>query len=288
MKEKILITGATGNVGRAIIKHLDTDQFDIDVAVRDIDKAKNQLGRDDISYFRFDIENQIGFEKLDLYNGIFLLRPPQIGDVPKYFKPLVKILRKSECTKLIFLSVQGAEKMSYIPHHKIEKLIAECDLPYIFLRPSYFMDNLITTLFDELKLFNRIYMPSGRLRFNWIDVDDIGKAVAKIFSNSSSDVRTAYTLTNSINYNFYEIIEKINLHCGTNFQYISPDPFSFIYTMRKRGNSFGYIGILLLLHFLPRFGKKTEITNDFNKLTGENPRTIEDFLISHKACFKSK
>lgn len=80
---------------------------------------------------------------------LFLMRPTQITDVPTYFNPLIGIINKSNI-KVIFLSVQCADKMSYVPHSKIEKLIKNNDIPYIFVRPSYFMSNLTTTLYDEI------------------------------------------------------------------------------------------------------------------------------------------
>ena len=287
MHDKILITGATGNVGRAILKHINTSHLDISAGVRDIDRARRQLNRDDISYVRFDIEDRIGFEKLNEFSGIFLIRPPQIANVPKYFQPLIERIASASVSRLVFLSVQGAEKMSYIPHSKIEKLIADRGLPYVFLRPSYFMDNLLTTLADELRRNKRIYLPSGRLRFNWINVDDIGKAAAKLFMDPTVELKRAYTLTNVVNYGFAEIVQRINALCGTAFRYVSPDPFSFIYTMRKRGKSFGYIGVLLLLHFLPRFGKEFEISADYPTLTGESPHSIDDFILTHINIFQS-
>ncbi len=46
MKEKILITGATGNVGLSLLKFINTSKYDVYLAVRDVDKLKN-------IYFRY-------------------------------------------------------------------------------------------------------------------------------------------------------------------------------------------------------------------------------------------
>jgi hypothetical protein len=56
--------------------------------------------------------------------------------------------------------------------------------------------------------------------------------------------------------------------------------------MKKRGDTFGYIGILLLLHFLPRFEKEPEITDDILKIVGRNPIKLSDFLIRNKEKFE--
>lgn len=99
---------------------------------------------------------------------VFLLRPPQLADVPKYFAPFIRKMKEKDISKIVLLSVQGAENQKIIPHHKIEKLILEEGLEFVFLRPGYFMQNLTTTLLYEIKSENKIYIPSGSLKFNWM------------------------------------------------------------------------------------------------------------------------
>ena len=81
---------------------------------------------------------------------LFLLRPPQISDIEKYFISLIEIAEKYKVDHIIFLSVQGVEKSLIIPPYKIEKLIVESGIPYTFLRSAYFMQNFTTTLHEDL------------------------------------------------------------------------------------------------------------------------------------------
>lgn len=41
---------------------------------------------------------------------LFLLRPPQISEVEKYFKPIIEVCKESGVKHIVFLSVQGVEK----------------------------------------------------------------------------------------------------------------------------------------------------------------------------------
>ncbi|WKK78452.1 NmrA family NAD(P)-binding protein [Marivirga salinae] len=77
-----------------------------------------------------------------------------IADLKAVFKPLIEVVKEVGVKHIVFLSVQGAEKQSYIPHHKIEKLIVESQIPYTFIRPAYFMQNFITTLGKDIDLFS--------------------------------------------------------------------------------------------------------------------------------------
>ena len=69
---------------------------------------------------------------LDGCDLLFLLRPPQISEVGKYFKPLIDMAKTCNIQHILFLSVQGVEHSSIIPHHKIEQLIVASKIPYTF------------------------------------------------------------------------------------------------------------------------------------------------------------
>ena len=127
----------------------------------------------------FDFEQPDTFDNaLKAIDTIFLLRPPHIDDIEKYFRPLIQKIKEHNVKELVFLSVQGAEKSKVIPHNKIERLIQEYKLDYVFLRPSYFMQNLTTTLLDDIKTKRQVILPSGKAKFNWIDIENIAETSA--------------------------------------------------------------------------------------------------------------
>ncbi len=105
---------------------------------------------------------------------VFLLRPPQLADISKYFEPFVDAMLARKIRQIVFLSVQGVENQKGIPHHKIEKLILDKGLSYAFLRPSYFKQNLTSTLIHEIRTRNAIFIPAGKEKFTWVDAKDIG------------------------------------------------------------------------------------------------------------------
>src|SRR5690554_5535961 len=122
--KRILITGATGNIGREVINYLYDSgiESEIILAVRNIDSAKGKFTDFPRATFRkFNFEDQNSFN--DAFKAIdilFLLRPPQISQVDKYFQPLLESAKENGIEKVVFLSVQGAENNKVIPHNKIE------------------------------------------------------------------------------------------------------------------------------------------------------------------------
>lgn len=154
MPQNILITGASGNVGQVILRHLpDQMSHRIYRATRDPEPRDQELFFD----FLKPGESQASLRNIDL---LFLLRPPAISQVKKYFAPIIEAAVEEKVKHIFFLSVQGAEGTSFIPHARIERLILESGIPYTFFRPSYFMQNLTTTLLDDIR-HGRIFLPAG-------------------------------------------------------------------------------------------------------------------------------
>ena len=283
--KKLLITGATGNVGLEVIKAFQKIEhnFDIFAGVRDLEKYSEQLSEFYLILEKFDFTDVSLFEPaLKNCQVLFLLRPPQISDSEKYFKPLIEIAQKCEVKHIVFLSVQGVERSSIIPHHKIEKLIVESKIPYTFLRPAYFMQNFTTTLHDDLVNRKRIFLPAGKAKFTMIDVRDIGEIAAKIMIDTTKHINQSYELTCNEKLSFQEMADKLSFGLGVKIAYTSPNLVNFTIQKLKENVRFGYILVLIMLHYLPRFQQEPLFSNAFMEIMKRNPIFFDQFVIDNK------
>ncbi len=279
--EKILITGASGNVGTAILQHFKPEPHHLlFLATRERPTAPHEL--------YFDFENlERTLESLSEVDVLFLLRPPQIADVGQFFEPLIEEAKERDVRHIVFLSVQGADEISFIPHAKIEKLIVGSGIPYTFIRPSYFMQNLTTTLRSDIRERDRIFLPAGKAPFLWINVADIGKAIAAVLRAPDEHQNQAYTLTGKELLDFYEVAEMLSQELGRNIEYVSPNLLRFFIEKKRQGASIAYILVLIMLHYLPRFQRAPEISDEFTKLTRAEPGELSDFIREHASVWKS-
>ena len=289
--KRILITGATGNVGIETIRFLyeNNTTNQIIAGVRNIGKAKeifNNYPR--LNFITFDFEQTDTFNNaLENIDTIFLLRPPHISDVPTYFKPLIERIIHYNIRQIVFLSVQGAEKSKIIPHNKIEKLIRESGIDHIFLRPGYFMQNLTTTLLRDIQLKRQIILPAGHAKFNWIDIGNIGEIAALLLNNFANYRNQTFELTGYENENFSTVTNLINEVVTDKIEYYNVNPFKFYRIKKKEENPAGMILVMIMLHFLPRFQRVPDISDSFEKLTGKKPTTLRDFIYRKKNKFVS-
>ena len=284
--KRILITGATGNIGHEVIRYLydNNTTNQIIAGVRNINKAKSEFkDYTQLNYVQFDFEDSATFDNsLDNIDCIFLLRPPHISDIDKYFAPLIKKIKEKKITQVVFLSVQGAEKSKVIPHNKIEKLITDYGLDFIFLRPSYFMQNLTTTLLNDILKKHKIILPAGKAKFNWIDIENIGEATAKLLCDFDSYKNRVIELTGYENKDFYQVTEMINDSIGTKIKFDNSNPFRFYWIKKNDGLNAGMIIVMMVLHFLPRFQSEPKISDFYEQLTGKKPTTLKDFITREK------
>jgi uncharacterized protein YbjT (DUF2867 family) len=286
--KNILITGATGNVGYEVIRYLFEIKTEnkIIAGVRDINRAEKKLLFKELEYIKFDFEDPKTFDlALKDIDTIFLLRPPHISDVKRYFNPLVDTIKKHGINEVVFLSVQGAERTNIIPHAKIEKLILENDLDHIFLRPGYFMQNLTTTLLDDILTNNKIFLPAGKAKFNWIDVKNIGETSAIVLNNFHDYKNQIFEITGTENKNFKEVADIMNKVLNRSIEYESPNPIKFYLNKRNQGIEGGLVLVMIMLHFLPRFQKEPHISDSYQQLTGKEPTKLIEFIKREKNKF---
>lgn len=283
---KVLITGATGNVGLEVIKSLQKINHNLQVyaGVRDLFNDKLKLSNYEVNLVHFDFLNTQNYrEALSNCDILFLLRPPQISNTEKYFKPLIEACKEENVKHIIFLSVQGVEKSKIIPHHKIEKLILESNIPYTFLRPAYFMQNFTTTLRKDIVQCKTIYLPAGNAKFTLIDVCDIGAVAATIIINISLHKNKAYELTNKEKLTFSEMAKIVGANLGVNIKFKSPNLLSFFITKRKEQIPTMLILVMIMLHYLPRFQKEPETTPWVDTILKRPANTFEEFVKQNKS-----
>lgn len=284
MKDNILITGATGNISQSIIKIVSNSVFEKVnwiLGVRSPHKLNLKI-TEQFEVRKFDFEDSETYDSV--FNGVdvlFLIRPPQISDVEGVFRPVLRSVKKNGIKKVVFLSVQGADKMSFIPHSKIEKIIIELGFEYVFLRPSYFMQNIFTTLRKDFEQRN-ICLPAGNALFNWVDVDDVAYIAVETLVNFDKYTNNVFTLTGIENLSFYDVVSAMNNIYSIEVKYTSMNLLSFFLYKLKQGEPISKILVMIMLHYFPRFRRVPYVSLDFERIMGRKPTTLCEFLRRYK------
>ncbi len=266
----ILITGATGNVGSEVAKCLKEKNIPFLVTT-------HRKGQADAGKVYFDIEQQDTF--LPAFEGVeklFLIRPPQISDAKKYFLPLVQAAKQQGIKHIVFLSVLGAENIKFVPHAKIEQYIREADIPYTFLRPSFFIQNIVNQHGDELRKDNTLYVPAGNGKTSFIDVRDIGEVGAKCLTEYGHR-NHAYSLTGSEALTYYDVARIFSEETGRTITYAHPTLWQFRKHMLAKGIPADYVNVMSVIYLTTVLGLAKQVTPELERLLGRSARTVREY-----------
>lgn len=282
---KVLVTGASGNVGSYVVKELLKMDENVVAAGTDIKKLREMFG-DEIETVEFDFTKSQTFDvALNGVDRIFLMRPPHLGK-PEDLYSFIDVAIKQPIKLLSFLSLMGVENNTIPPHHKIEKYIEEKGIPYAHIRPGFFMQNMSGIHSAEIKEKDKIFVPAGKSKTSFIDSADIGLAIATVLHTPDKYINTAHTITGPEALDYYQIADILSNVTGRKIMYDKPGYFKYRnYYIRKRGLDKEYVNVTVALYFMTRMGTAKDVTNEFYNLTGKHPRTFEDFARENMKAF---
>lgn len=287
MKDKILITGATGNVGREVVDLLIKKKHSVVIGARNIEKAKSELdyNNDLLEFVTLDFTNRDTYQSaLDSIGKVFLVRPPKISDVREHIFPFIDKAVETGVEHIVFLSLLGVENNRFVPHYKIEQYIKEQGIAYTFLRASFFMQNLNTTHRQDIKENNEIFLPAGNGKTSFIDVRDIAEVGAMSLTEDGHKYK-GYSLTGKKAIDYYEVAEIFSKVLNRDIEYTNPSIFRFYYRMYKRGMKAGYILVMIALYTTARLGLAKKTTNKLEELLCREPISVEQYVRDYKECW---
>lgn len=290
--ERVLITGATGNVGqetlRELMKRPDASTRTVLAGVRNMAEAKDKIEVQPDAFVYMDFAFPGSFDKaLTGVNRVLLVRPPELADVDQYFKPFVDAMKQAGVEQVVFLSLQGVENTPITPHHKIEKIIVEAGLPFVFLRPSFFMQNLSTTHRTEIKDYNEIFVPAGHGRTSFVDVRDVGAVAALVLSSPVTEhLNRGYELTGSEALTYGEVADTLTKVLGRKITYRNPSVVRFVWQKwQKEKTPLGFTLIMVALYTVSKLGKAAGVSDEMERLLKRRPGSFRQFAKDYQAVW---
>jgi uncharacterized protein YbjT (DUF2867 family) len=174
----ILVTGATGTVGRQVVQQLIKRGADVSALVRDPAKANLPAGVEVVKGDLLDVDSL-----RNAYSGIstlFLLNAVVPDEFTQAFVA-INVAREAGIERFVYLSVLHGELYANVPHFAgkfaVERMIEQMGLKATILRPAYFISNDLAI--KDVVLGHGVYpMPIGTKGLAMVDVRDIGEIAA--------------------------------------------------------------------------------------------------------------
>ena len=174
----ILVTGATGRVGRQVVDQLVKRGADVRALVRDPSKANFPASVNVAQGDMLDLDSLrrafVGVRTLFLLNAV-------AGDEFTQALIALNVARESGVERVVYLSVMHAERFVNVPHFAVksgaERMIEQMGFSATILRPAYFMDN--EHMVKDVIVNHGVYpMPIGSKGVAMVDTRDIAEVAA--------------------------------------------------------------------------------------------------------------
>jgi uncharacterized protein YbjT (DUF2867 family) len=284
---QVLITGATGTVGREVAAALTSStgtSCTIKAAVRDVTKAAPTLPTEtDVVAFDF-LEPETFDTALDGIQRCFLVRPPALATPQQDMAPFLDAMVEVGVEHVVFLSLLGVEHNRRTPHYRIEQLIRQREMAYTFLRPGFFMQNLNTFYRDDIRLHDEITIPAGRGKTGFIDVRDIAAVAAKVLTEAGH-AGAAYELTGAEALDYFEVAAIMSDVLNRTITYTKPSPRAYRRRMRARGLPEDFIKVMTKLYIPVRLGLAGQTTEEVGRLLGRPPMTMRQYVEDYRSAW---
>ncbi|MGX5804879.1 SDR family oxidoreductase [Bradyrhizobium sp. Arg314] len=174
----ILVTGATGRVGRHVVDQLLQRGATVRVLTRDPAKASFPTGVDVATGDLLDIDAlRSAFKGV---STLFLLNAVT-GDEFAQAIITLNVAREAGVDRVVYLSVFEADRAVNVPHFAVkfgaERMLVQMDFSATILRPTYFIDN--ESMVKDVIMEHGVYpMPIGSKGVAMVDARDIAEVAA--------------------------------------------------------------------------------------------------------------
>ena len=272
MSDKVLVTGATGTLGKAVVESVRNAGYSVLQGVRDVAKVNPQAEAVHLDYAE---QSTIG-PSLDGVSALVLMAPPLDGRAPELLKPVLAVAKSANVQQIVFISAFGVNHNEQAPLRAVEHMVMESGLAYTILRPNFFMEN-----FSEgpqasgIKHGNAIYLAAGDGKTSFISVKDIAAVVALALKDSLTG--TEIDLTGPEALDHMQVAEFISKASGRTIEYHSLTEEQMLDGARSHGMPEPVAAYLGVLYSVVRAGHAAGVAPVPASLSGYQPRTFQTF-----------
>jgi uncharacterized protein YbjT (DUF2867 family) len=267
MSHKILVLGATGNVGQPLVQALLRKGEQVKAASR---TGKPVAGAEAVV---FDYARPETFPAA--FAGVdraYVMLPAGYVNQKELLLPVIRAAAERG-VKVVFQSAFGVDADDSIPYRQVEIALEKSGTPYVILRPNWFSDNFHTFWKAGIE-HGQIALPAADGKTSFIDVRDIAESAAAVLTTDRFDGQ-AFNLTGPEAIGYAQAAQLLSEVIGRSVAYTPIDDQAFIKMLTGAGVSADYAGFLALLFYPVREGWTAAVTDHVQILTGKAPRSLE-------------
>jgi uncharacterized protein YbjT (DUF2867 family) len=284
----ILITGASGTVGKAVLMEVARSGEKHRSMYRSKeDAAKAPAGTEAvIADFKDKTSLALALRGVE---SVYLVCSP-IPDLVQLEGNAIEASEAAGVKRIVLNSALGAGDFGKsFPswHRKVDDKLKATKMKYCILRPNSFMQNVLTYYAPSIRAQGAFYGAMGNARISYLDVRDIAAVAAKALRGGEHDGKT-YELNGPEALTYSEVAQKISRHAGIAARYVDIPVEAQRKAMLDQGMPEWQVTALLELQEYYTGGKGGTVDGVLEGLLGRPPITMDQFLKEFAGEFRGQ
>jgi len=281
MSNPILVTGASGVLGGAIVKTLVEAGVAVRQAVRNPQKALPG-----IESVTLDYKQPATFEPaLAGTAGVVLIAPSLDPTAPAQLAPFVASAQAAGIGHILFISAFGTNHSEESPLRRVEHIVIGSGIPYTILRPNFFMENFSTGfLSGSIRTQNGIFLAAGDGKTSFISTRDIAAVTLAAFQKPLAGAELDLTGPESLDHS--QAAALITEAAGRPISYHQLTEEQMAAGARAAGLPEFAVHFLGMLYGIVRAGQSAGVTHEVERVTGRPPITFREFATQNAGAWK--
>ncbi len=274
----ILVTGASGTVGRAVLAEVARSGQSYRAMYRSQKDAAN--APKDTQTVIADFSDKASLAPaLRGVESVYLVCSP-IPDLVRLEGNVIEASEAAGVRRIVLNSALGAgDYGKSFPswHRKVEDKLKATKIAYCILRPNSFLQNVVAYYAPSIRAQGAFYGAMGNAPISYLDVRDIAAVAAKALGSGGHDGKT-YELNGPEALTCAGIAEKISQRAGVPAQYVDIPVEAQRKAMLDQGMPEWQVTALLDLQEYYTAGKGGTVDGVLEGLLGRPPITMDQFL----------
>lgn len=277
----IVVTGATGHLGRLVLDNLierGVDPAEIRAAGRNAEKLAELSSRVQTAVIDFEDPATLvpAFTGAD---ALLLVSGSEVGKRMPQHTNAIDAAVAAGVGRVVYTSAPHADttELAVAPEHKAtEELLTASGLPVTFLRNNWYTENYVGPL-EQARETGTVVASVGDGRIASATRNDYAEAAAVVLTTPGHEDKV-YELAGDVAWSFYDLAAAFSEIIGSEVVYTPIEPEEYARILTGAGLDEGTVAFVVALDQATRNGALADVTGDLSRLIGRPTTSLVDGL----------
>ncbi len=287
-KKMILITGASGSVGKAVLQEASRKESKVRAMYRSKEEAAKAPSGSEAVLADYANKQSLR-DALDGVTSVYVVCSP-IPQLVELESNVLDACKESGVKHVVLNSAMGAEdygKSFPSWHRKVEDKLKGTGMSYTILRPNGFLQNIVAYNASSIRAQGAFYAAMGDAKVSYLDVGDIAVVAVKALKGGAHAAKT-YELNGPEAISNQELARRISKVTGRTVNYVDIPESAQREAMLGMGMPAWQVTALLELQQYYKQGGAAKTDGLLQALIERDPVTLDQYLTSNAREFRDQ